>query len=379
LKPFGFEVGEEFHGVVRTVVPSFRPDCSLEADIIEEIARHEGYGSLGERRLQSPFVGGLTPYQRDLRHLSDLLVSRGYFELMGSALVSDGDSEVLGLEGPSIRASNPLSADESVLRRTLLSTAVRALRFNAARRRSEVAFFEIGEVFSLPLEGSLLPDETTRLGVLATSGDNGAVPLVRLLSDLGALVGLRSIEIIQGNRGSEDRFKSLCDKLPSPGSWPQLHFGRSGIVVVDGSPCGIVGELKAETVREMADGLVRSRVGWLEIDLSCVALRDRSPRLAQALSQFTSSDLDLAFELEVGVTAQDLCRCVREACGDLAVGVELFDVFNSERLGATRRSLAVRVRLESIEGNIGEIQLAGIIQRVEEAVKVELGGVLRKS
>ncbi|MGC8465803.1 MAG: phenylalanine--tRNA ligase subunit beta, partial [Acidimicrobiales bacterium] len=195
LEPCGFLVGDGRDDVTEVVVPSFRPDCTMEADIIEEIARHEGYRSLGERRIQSPYVGKLTPYQRDLRKIGDFLVSHGYFELMGSALVNDEDSAVLGLSGPSIRASNPLSAEESVLRRTLASTALAALRFNAARRRSEVALFEIGEVFSMPVGTAMLPDETTRLGVMTTSPENGAAPLVGLLADLALVLGSLEVEI----------------------------------------------------------------------------------------------------------------------------------------------------------------------------------------
>src|SRR5690606_10506039 len=169
LTPIGFEttvVGDD----TEVTVPSWRYDSSTEIDVVEEVARHHGYTAIGRSLPRSPHSGHLTPRQRERRRLRSLLVGRGLSEAMPLPFLAPGDLERCGLPGDGLEIANPLVAEESVLRTSLLPGLVKALATNAARRNTGVGLWEIGHVFRRWPEGTAgpgteLPDEREMLAV----------------------------------------------------------------------------------------------------------------------------------------------------------------------------------------------------------------------
>src|SRR5215210_1769145 len=177
LLPIGFRSTPTGDGDFRVDVPSWRPDCEREIDVIEEVARHHGYTEIV--RTMPPIVqaGGLTAYQRDRRRVREVLVGAGLSEAWATSFLAPEDLARAGLPADAVEIENPLAAEESILRPSLLPGLLRALAANAGHRRPEVGLFEIGHVFLPPPSGEQLPVEPEYLAVAL--GDRDATDAVR--------------------------------------------------------------------------------------------------------------------------------------------------------------------------------------------------------
>ncbi|MDQ1504116.1 MAG: phenylalanyl-tRNA synthetase beta chain, partial [Actinomycetota bacterium] len=172
LEPIGFAVpdgvsADGHGGVVDYVVPTYRPDCEREIDLIEEVARHHGYNNIARTlpRTKEP-SGGLTAVQRGRRTVRDALLGTGLSEAYTFSLVSPADLAAAGLPPEGIELENPLRAEESLLRTAVLPGLLKAAAFNAGHGLPDVGLFEIGHIFLPPPEGQTLPDEREHLAVV---------------------------------------------------------------------------------------------------------------------------------------------------------------------------------------------------------------------
>ena len=171
LEPIGFGVspasrepspdlrgypGEEWD----VTVPSWRLDTSTEIDVIEEVGRLWSYSRIARTVPKSPHPGGLTVRQRDRRRVIELLAGFGLMEAMPLPFLAPGDLERCGLPPDGITVTNPLVAEESVMRTSLRPGLLKAVAYNAARRQPGVALFEVGHVHA-PVTASCPSRATT--------------------------------------------------------------------------------------------------------------------------------------------------------------------------------------------------------------------------
>ena len=215
-----------------------------------------------------------------------------------------------------ITITNPLVAEESVLRTSLRPGLLQAIAFNESHRRTGVRLFEIGHVYP-PGEGEL-PDEYEALCVVLAGEEAPAAMAVwrEISSALG--VGARDRPGRSAGRPARRRARRRCRRA------------RTRL--------GAVGEVDP-AVLERFD--VSERVAILELDLDQVLGREPKPAAWKPISRYPSSDLDLAFVLPDDVPAERLEKAIRQGAGALLVDVELFDVFRARvgRRGASQPRL----------------------------------------
>ena len=341
LAPIGFEAVADQGGVLDVSLPSWRPDCELEVDVIEEIARHVGYERLGRTVPKSVVAGRLSPIQARRRLLRQVLYGLGISEAMPNPFLAPGDLDRAGLDARGLTIANPLVAEESVLRTSLRPGLFKAVAYNASHRHDDVALFEIGRTYS-PAEGPL-PDEREVLGVaLAGQPGPGAVPV---LQEVVAALGLGDrMQLAAAGRDPEDALVGM-------------HPGRSSVVTVDERPVGVVGEVDPGVLEAYG---IPGRVAWLELDLT--VLLDLEPAIPQwePVSRYPSSDIDLAFVVDDDVTADDLRAAIAGAAGALLVDLDLFDVYRGPGIPAGQRSLAFRIRLQAADHTLTDAEVAAV-------------------
>jgi phenylalanyl-tRNA synthetase beta chain len=349
LDPIGYTVSGD--GDARTVaLPSWRPDSQEEIDVVEEVARHHGYARLGKTVPKSTQHGGLTVHQHRRRLLRQVLLGLGISEAMPNPFLAPGTLAKAGLDGPTIAITNPLRDEESVLRTSLRPGLLEAVSYNESHRRHGVQLFEIGHVY--PPGTGELPDEYEALCVVLAGREAPAAMAAwrEIASALG--VGAR---IDQG-------------RVP-----PGLHATRSATLQAGKDPTGAVGEVDPAVLHRFGIG---ERVAILELNLDEILVREPKPATWKPVSRFPSSDLDLAFALADEVPAERLEKAIRQGAGNLLVDLDLFDVYRGEALGADRRSLAFRLRLQAPDRNLTDDDVADV-RRSIVAAAVKLGAELR--
>jgi len=334
-------------------VPSFRPDTTTETDVIEEIARHFGYSNIPKRVPTSTQTGSLTPIQRDRRVIRQVLVGLGMHEAMPLPFLAPGDLARCGLPAEAVTLTNPLAAEESVLRTSLRPGLLRAIAYNESHRTESVSLFEIGKVFGVPVGGSTLPNECEHLAIALAGREAPAAAQVWKV--LAATLALEGITIDQSQ--------------PPAG----LHPGRSGVLVRGSQFVGELGEIDPAVLDALG---IRERVAWLQLDVGAALAEPHGAHRYRHISRYPSSDLDLAFEADNSLPASAVEAAIRSAVGDLLVDLTLFDVFRGPSVPEGQRSLAYRLRLQAADRTLTEQDLGGALRAVIEAVAA-IGGVLR--
>jgi phenylalanyl-tRNA synthetase beta chain len=352
LTPIGFGVETTDADRQLVTVPSFRPDTTTEIDVIEEVARHFGYANIAPTVPPSLLAGRLTPRQIDRRRVRDILVGLGYDEAMPLAFLAPDDLDRAGVAQPSIRLTNPLAAEESVLRPSLRPGLLKSIRYNQSHRQRDVALFEIGKAFGLPA-GPGLPDEREILAVVRSDADASAA--VEAWTVLRQSLGVDGVTF---------------EQAPVDG----LHPGRSGRLLAGEAMLGALGEIDPAVLGAL--GIV-GRVAWLEVDLDALLDQPHGVEAYTPVSRYPSSDIDLAFVVDEDVAAGAVRATIIEAGAPLVRDVRLFDVFRSETLGPQRRSLAFALRLQADDRTLTDDEVAEVRAAVITAVSRAHDGELR--
>ncbi len=367
LRPLGIEV-EGSGDDITAIAPTFRPDLEREIDMVEEVARRVGFASIG-RTVARPReqVGGLTRRQHERRVVADALVGAGLSEAVTIPLVAPGDVERAGAPMDRlVEAANPLRAEESVLRTRILPGLLRAVAHNHAHGLSDVALFETGRVFLTPGgNGALLPEEPTHLAVaLAGSVRRRPVEPDRPVDAFDALDALRVV------------FDALeiADARTESAARPGFDPNRAAAVLVDGDEIGVVGELDRVLVGVLE--LAPPVVGF-EVDVDRLLDARRRDRAFRPLSPYPPSTIDLAFVVGEEVAAGAVAATLQDAAGDVLEDVRFFDVFRSEALGETRKSLAFALRFRAPDRTLTDDEVGEIRRRCIDAATREHQAELR--
>jgi phenylalanyl-tRNA synthetase beta chain len=343
-------------------VPSWRPDCTDEIDLVEEVARHVGYDSLGRQVSPSTQPGGLSALQHRRRALRDLVLSFGASEAMPNPFLAPGDHERAGVvldaiaHGAAVHGAaaleleNPLVVEESLLRTSLRPGMLKAVAFNVAHRANDIALYELGHVYRAA-PGRDLPDETEQLCIMAVGLDASAA--VGWWSQITAVFGV----------GAQ------LDQSRVP---PGYHATRSATLARGKQVVGHVGEIDRLVLA--AHG-IDERVACLEVDASLLLGESPKVPVAKPVSRFPSSDFDLAFVVPTSLAAAAVQRALKQAAGTLAEEVALFDVFRASPAD-TSRSLAYRIRLRATDRTLTDPEVAAVRSACIAAAE-KLGCTLR--
>ena len=353
LRSIGFATEAAGPGVLDVTVPSWRPDSATEIDLVEEVARLHGYGAIPRTVPTSTLSGGLTAYQRDRRHVRQLLAGVGASEAWSTTFLSASAIERCGLDvADAVVVANPLVADESLLRTSLLPGLVAALAYNEARRQPGVHLFEVGKVFRRPPTGATLPVERELAAVALAGCDATEARSVWEVVAAGLL---------------------LDDVRIEAATAPGLHPTRTARVLVGDVAVAVLGELDPDV---RAAHALPDPVAWVEVDLESLLALPHGARPYRPVSRYPSADVDLAFEVDESVPAGEVARTLARA-DDLVVDVRLFDVYRGEQVPAGRRSLAYTVRLQSDDRTLHDDDVAAARGRLITAVESAHPAALR--
>ena len=311
-------------------IPSFRGDLEREVDLIEEFSRLKGLDEIPTPVPAARIVEGADQHEFDgLSRLRHRLAGAGLREILNYSLTSPALLDAVDPEGAERRIvlPNPISADQSVLRTSLLPQMVETLARNKSRQLDEAAFFELGKVFH---QGTTGPREEWRLCV-GLMGPVRLDPLAPKRDDYSAADMLRWVK----------GWVEMAE--PAPGAWTVeacesacLLKGHAAVIRAGKEEIGRFGVLAPALARGHR---MLAPVGLLEFKVGDAFLRAPRPRVAKPLPSFPCTRRDAALIVSAEITHRHILEVVRANAPRQLESVDLFDVFAGANL-AGRKSMA---------------------------------------
>jgi phenylalanyl-tRNA synthetase beta chain len=360
--------------VLKIAVPSWRSDVHGKADLVEEIVRIVGVDKVP----MTPFDRGdaprkpiLSPIQLRTRRAKRALAGRGMVEAVTWSFIARPSAELFGGGGSELALANPIASDLSDMRPSLLPGLVAAAQANADRGFSDVALFEVGQVFKGDRpEDQLMAAAGVRRGLASSKGMgrhwsgsaladtfDAKADAFAVLSAAGA--PMQALQIVSGGA-----------------SW--LHPGRSGTIQIGPqNVLGYFGELHprvAEALR--ADGPLIA----FEVILDRIPEAKRKPTRAKPtleLSPFQPVSRDFAFIVDRGVKSGDIVRTAQGADKKLITDVTVFDVYEGKGIEDGKKSVAIAVTIQPREKTLTDQEIDAVAAKIVEDVSKKTGGILR--
>jgi phenylalanyl-tRNA synthetase beta chain len=372
--------------------PTWRPDLVDSWSLAEEVARITGYDRIPSVLPDPPPGHGWTALQRGRRRVANALAAAGYVETPSFPFVSPDENARFGSPSggpvPSVMLANPLDSHAPALRRSLIPGMLQVAHRNAARGLTDLALFEIGEVF-LPEAGvvygtadvpapaerpdraaldrldAAIPPQRRYVAVLVTGASAprrpGSAAQPAGLPDVRA-----AVEVIAAAAGRRVGVRQTQGSA--------LHPGRAGVVAVDGVDVGYLGELHPD-VTAAAD--LPGRVTVAEVDLDLLLSLPGGPVAASAISDYPAATQDVSLVVPAAIPAAEAEAAFRDGAGPLLESIRLVDDYRGPGVPDGSKSLTFALRFRAPDRTLTaaeatEAKLAGVSEaaaRVGAAVR----------
>ena len=354
--------------------PSFRPDLPREIDLIEEVLRLWGMGRV-EATIPAAknHIGGLTREQKLTRKVGQILRACGLNETTTFGFAAPGDLEKIHMSadgrGVPVVLMNPLVAEQTEMRRSLLPGLLQSVAYNEAHGTANVHLYEIGSLFH-GRENASLPRETQSVaGVLTGSWSdqtwNNTVDKLRFFAGKGIVE-----ELLEQLRLPKVRFR-----VAEGEGYEFLQPGRAAEVLSGGTVLGWVGEIHPEA-REAMD--IDQIVVAFELDLDKLIKGAHNQENYHEFSPFPAVQHDLAIVVPDEVTCEDLLRRITSAGGKLLENVRLFDVYRDPvRVGIGKKSMAFSLTYRSDDHTLTSDEVERAHSKIVTKVCKATGGEVR--
>lgn len=344
--------------------PSYRFDIEIEEDLIEEIVRLHGYDNIPAR---APCAAlSMLPQTEDARPLSrvrQILVDRGFQEVVNFAFVEEGWEADFSGNTNLIRLANPIASQLSVMRSTLIGGLVANVVTNLKRKQSRVRVFETGRCFFRdaqggPVAGFRQPWKLAGLAYGCALPEQWAAPArnVDFFDVKGDLSMLLSPAVVAFEKGGS----------------PALHPGRTARVLVDGQAIGFVGELHPQWLQKY--DLPLAPVVF-ELDLDAVKLA-KLPQYSE-VSRQPPAIRDLAIVVDHKLQLQQLIDGLSANRPAIVQGIHLFDVYVGKGVESGKKSLAFRIVMQDTQRTLQDAEVDAAVQQLIAYVQQAFAAQLR--
>mgnify|MGYP005705360829 FL=1 len=345
-------------GKISVSSPPWRYDINIEADLVEELARLEGYDSLPEESL-------LPIYKRENiskeNHLRNSLVSFGFNEIVSYAFISQEDHNLYGQDQKTLNVSNPISQNMSVMRTNLVSGLINTFLYNLNHGQNNQRLFEIGNTFHIDKSNNV-SEKKLVAGLMSgkKSSDNWKEKFDNLtFYDLKGLVQDLLSDFSQPNS------YSLCNV-------DFLHPGMSSAISFEKKTIGFLGSIHPVVLNKVG---VKDDLFIFSFELDKLIFE--SSKSFEEYSKFPSSARDLAFIFDKEVNADEIKEVIQNSAGEFYKDLEIFDIYEGERIDAGKKSIALSISWQSSSKTLLDSDIDTAVEKIVNSIKKELDGTLR--
>ena len=342
------------------LVPSFRPDLNLMADIAEEIGRSYGYNEIPTTSFKTSTQGGYSPMMLLEGKAGTLCRGLGYSEIITYSFVSPTIFDQIRLPKDSLlrntlKIQNPLGEDTSVMRTIAVPSMLDILARNYNYHNKAAKLYELAKIY-LPVEGQTLPQEPKML-VLGTYG--AGETFFTLKGELEA--------VLTGLRIKTARYSAVNDN-------PTYHPGRCAKVTIDGVDVGYLGQIHPLVAKNYG---MDCEVYCAEIDFMKLFDAQLPAPTYVPLPKYPSVNRDISLVCDENVTVACVEDVITTAAGKLLRNVRLFDIYRGVGVPAGKKSLAFSLELRADDRTLTDADSESVISKVVNALQEKLGAALR--
>ena len=354
--------GDNAPSPLRVTVPSFRPDLTREADLIEEIGRIYGFDRIeGSQAASGPWLTQRDPHLALRRVARHKLLGLGLDEVVSNSIVESRWLELAGATEGAVRLANPPTEAQNALRTTLVPSLLDAARRNFNQRAPGVAVFELGKCFAA---GAELPNEELRLAAL-WAGRVSASPWAAHAreADFFDLKGLLEVLVAAPDL--------RCERIDHPA----LRTGHCARVFLADEAIGWLGQISPDLCAAFD---LERQVHIFEIAFDALAHHwlGRNRAFA-ALPKFPPIERDLAVVVREDITTADLVAAMREAAPGTVETIEVFDLYQGEQIEQGHKSLAFAIRLRDPERTLQDAQADAATDAMLKSLETHFSAHLR--
>ncbi len=352
---------------IEVEIPSYRPDISMEVDLIEEVARLYGYDKVPDTLPVSPNCGGLTDFQRFRDQIKEVMAVY-FYEVINYSFISPSlyDRIMLPQDSPLrqfIKLANPLSEEQSVMRTLLLPGLLENVSKNLARRNHNLHFFEMGSVYYPASER--LPREELKLGAIVA----GRVELNWLKNqvdlDFYYLKGIVEILLVE---------LGLRDYVFVASQEPSYHPGRTARIMCQGQEIGVIGEVHPRVLEEFDIG---QKACAFELDVSLMFMLKGKKSMMEQIAKYPSIERDIAVLLKQETKASEAIKVIKDSASELLQEVIVFDLYAGEQVPEGYKSVAFRLTFQSMDRTLKEKEINQLIEDILASLDQGLQAQLR--
>ncbi|WP_407408222.1 phenylalanine--tRNA ligase subunit beta [Peribacillus sp.] len=348
-------------------VPTRRGDITIEADLVEEAARLYGYDNIpATLPVGAATPGQLTDYQMKRRKVRRTLEGAGLYQAVTYSLTSEDKAAQFALNArDSIRLAMPMSEERSQLRLSIVPQLLEVVKYNNARQLDSLALYEIGSVF-FKKDNQELPEEKEHVAGVIT-GLWESQPWQGEKKSVDFYVAKGVIEAIFDTLGLTDQISYRQAEIKD------MHPGRTAEVLLHGEVIGFIGQVHP-TVQKDLD---IKETYIFELSFKAMAEAEVAPIAYQTIPRYPSTTRDIALVVEQAAKAGDIQNIILEAGGKLLKEVNIFDLYEGEKMEEGKKSIAFSLKYFDPERTLTDEDITKAHEKVLAAVKEKAGAELR--
>lgn len=355
----GIKINDDLKSVV---VPYFRQDLLRNADLAEELARFFGYDKIPTTLPSGESTAGGETFGMEIEGKARELAEQfGFCEGMTFSFESPKvfDRLLLPLdakEREAIEIKNPLGEDYSIMRTQIINGMLTSLGTNSARRNKNVRLYEISNIYlakKLPLED--YPEERKQF-CLGMYGEGDFFVLKGVIEEFLYKVGMKKLPSYNADAG-----KTF------------LHPGRQALIIYEDTVVGYFGEV--HPLVQEAYGIAE-RTYVANIDLSVICKKANFTVKYEGIAKFPSVVRDISLVMDKSLTAGEIEKIIRSESGAILESLELFDIYEGERIGADKKSMAYSITFRNKEKTLEESEISAVMDKILKGLQT-IGAVLR--
>ncbi|WP_294581365.1 phenylalanine--tRNA ligase subunit beta [uncultured Thomasclavelia sp.] len=349
----------------KVLVPTYRKDITMAADLIEEVARIYGYDKIPATLPEmSMTVGKRTDVQAKKHYLRTLLKDQGLHETITYTLTSPDDVDDFNLfhHNETIKLAMPLGEERSVTRKSVIGSLLQVINYNQSHNIKDVNLFELSGTYSKDTE-------LQNLAIACCGEYNGlAFKQISYQADYYLVKGF--VETIFKNLGIEESRYKL---VPVESDNQAFHPGRSAYIKIGKEIIGVVGNIHPlmEKKYDVKDVYI------VELNLTALLNLKTSKIKFKDIPMYPSVSRDIALVMDKDIPTYDVCRKIVQASKQLVKETNIFDVYEGEHVEAGKKSVAINLVFQDPKGTLDEATVNAAMEKILAAVAKDFQAVLR--